>query len=1052
MNSTDQISHTARVSRRRMLVLGGIAAGTGLLAAARGAWADTPTPTPLEPGLATLSTPTPAPGLATLTTPAAVATPAALATVAPRPTPTDVLAEAARLGVDASRMTLPQQYPTWKDSDGWNQPRQYKTIQLADIDGDGQAELLGRGANGIQVYHWNKTTHLWDALALEGPLTDKQGWDQEQYYLTIRLGDIDGDKQAELVTRDSTGFETYHWNKAAGGWDTPSYTTYTNNGDWDQPQYYATIQLADIDGDGKLELLGRGPDGLHFWSWDGSTWVEVEAANGSSYFVGWDKQSQYSTIQCADFDGDGQAEVIGRGPGSSGLTAVRWNKQTSEWDLIEPPAGQLAGWNDPQYFTTIQFVDIDGDGQATLVGRGSGGIEFWSWAGSPNNANGFFDRVYGEGTQAPLILDYFSDTNNWDQPQNYSTIQFADVNRDGKAELIARGPDGLVAWSVDSWSENFGVPTGAWSQMAGPAGIMTDGWDAPQSYLTIQAADVDGDGAFEIVGRGSDGIQTWKWGSSGASDVGPRLAADAGGVTMAGMMAATGQQATSGPTPTPINPPLAGVTPVATATNPPPARLTPVATSTNPPPATLTPIPTSTNPPPAVLTPVATATNPSLAALTPAPPAATATPTGSDRTGPPVPLVAPPPVIGFRDSATNGFYQPAVPGFPDYSTIPGQLLSYQRISQYLLVQLPAPLQWPPDSTWPSVDPAEPQCDIRGQYNNTLLTPQWPNFAKAVAGLEGKTPPAGVSASDFETVRQQLYTELIYVNNVNIWFDKIGKFLNDLFAEDKMSVHIVAGYLELSTASDTEVILNWLSLAAYALSDLVALAASIVDNTEAEIIGEVVSLTATAFAMGATATGSDTLAVQVLHLETQLLHSHSQALSNNAAIQTAYLQHWPLLQKLGEPIENLTLEWPAGFAERLARQGRRGYELWLWQTLTPAAGWYVDGHYDKPDEKYTYHYTNAKHCPDGDWLFMQHDTWTDPPSASMDLVFGTPTTGPDGDPSGPLGASFEDAVLSRNGWNLAPYTESECSLPSVQERLEEMLLRHRRANPAPRPQP
>src|SRR5262249_32926912 len=157
-------------------------------------------------------------------------------------------------------------------------------------------------------------------------------------------------------------------------------------------------------------------------------------------------------------------------------------------------------------------VDIVGHGQATLVGRASSGLEFWVWAGSPYNSNAWFDPVYGDGTNEPLILDYFNDANGWDKPENYSTIQFADINRDGKAELIARGPDGLIAWFADSWSENFGVQTGAWSQMASSAGIMTDaaGWDAPQSYLTIQAADVDGDGAFEIVGRGSDGIQTWK--------------------------------------------------------------------------------------------------------------------------------------------------------------------------------------------------------------------------------------------------------------------------------------------------------------------------------------------------------------------------------------------------------------------------------------------------------------------------------------------------------------------------------------------------------------
>jgi FG-GAP-like repeat len=838
-------------------------------------------------------------------------TPAAVATVAPQPAPTELLAGAAAPGVDVDRMALPQQYPTWKDSDGWNQPQYYKTIQLADIDKDGQAELIGRGANGIQVYHWNTATQLWDALALEGPLTDDQGWDQEQYYLTIQLADIDNDGYAELFTRDSTGFETRRWNKDKVCWDPPAYTTFANNSAWDQPQYYATLQLADVDGDKKLELVGCGPDGLHLWRWDGNTWVESEAANGSSCFVGWDKQSQYSTIQCADFDGDGQAEVIGRGP--SGLSAVRWNKQTSEWDLIEPPADQLAGWTDPQYFTTIQFADIGGT--VTLVGRGINGLEFWSWAGSSQNANDWFyqDPVGGP----PLVLDYFSDTKGWDKPQNYSTIQFADIDNDGKAELIARGPDGLMAWSA-----------GSWAQLAGPAGIMTDagGWDAPQSYLTIQAADIDGDGAFEIVGRGSDGIQTWKWGASAPTE------------------------------------------------------------------ANGTPAPTA--------------------------------------------LATPSRLIGFRTAASNGFYQPAVPGFPDYSKSPGQLMAYQCISEYLLGR---------GSAWPPPVPTDPlKQDIRRQYTNTLLASDWGTFASELVNIKGKTLP-GVTDSDFETVRQQLHTELRYVDDAYAWFGNIEMFLTELFDEDKMSVDIVAGYLELSPTSDASVILEYLSLATEALAALAGLF-----EVMPELVAQLATVASSAFAIGSAASGGDaTLQTRVVDLQQQLLHNRDLALTSNGLIQTAYLQHWPLLQKLGEPIESLRLQWPPALTERMATQGRRGYELSLWKTLAPAAGWYVDGHWDEPNEKYKFHYTDASRCPDGDWLFMQCGYWTDPDPARMDRLFAPPTTGPAGDPSGPLGASFEDAVLSRNGWNLTAYTEHGCSLPSAQERLGQMLLRHRRGNPAPR---
>lgn len=53
--------------------------------------------------------------------------------------------------------------PAWSDFSGWDQPRYYATIQLADIDGDGRAELLGRGPGGILVNHFDTATQAWIA-------------------------------------------------------------------------------------------------------------------------------------------------------------------------------------------------------------------------------------------------------------------------------------------------------------------------------------------------------------------------------------------------------------------------------------------------------------------------------------------------------------------------------------------------------------------------------------------------------------------------------------------------------------------------------------------------------------------------------------------------------------------------------------------------------------------------------------------------------------------------------------------------------------------------
>jgi hypothetical protein len=40
--------------------------------------------------------------------------------------------------------------PAWGDAGGWTDPSQYATIQLADVDGDGRDELLGRSDAGLR--------------------------------------------------------------------------------------------------------------------------------------------------------------------------------------------------------------------------------------------------------------------------------------------------------------------------------------------------------------------------------------------------------------------------------------------------------------------------------------------------------------------------------------------------------------------------------------------------------------------------------------------------------------------------------------------------------------------------------------------------------------------------------------------------------------------------------------------------------------------------------------------------------------------------------------
>jgi len=70
----------------------------------------------------------------------------------------------------------------WSDLLRWDQPQYYSTIQLADVDGDGQAELIARSSVGILVNHFDPTLGQWmpirydDSTGFWFPIRDGPEW------------------------------------------------------------------------------------------------------------------------------------------------------------------------------------------------------------------------------------------------------------------------------------------------------------------------------------------------------------------------------------------------------------------------------------------------------------------------------------------------------------------------------------------------------------------------------------------------------------------------------------------------------------------------------------------------------------------------------------------------------------------------------------------------------------------------------------------------------------------------------------------------------------
>jgi hypothetical protein len=349
-----------------------------------------------------------------------------------------------------------------------------------DINGDGKSDICGRSAAGIVC---EVATKDGTPAQIDGPAwSDASGWDNPQYYWTIQLADIDGDGKGDLCARDAQGIVCEMSTGDAFGAEIRG-PKWSDDVGWANVQYYSTIQFADVDGDGKADVCARGAAGITCEISNGAGFATTVTGPAWSDASGWNAPQYYSTIQFVDIDGDGKADVCGRS--AAGVVCELSDGKSFPKEIKGPAWSDAEGWAKPEYASTIRFADIDGDGKLDVCGRAAAGVVCYRFDGT-----GFTQQVNG-----PL----WSDAEGWNASQFYTTIQFADIDGNGKADICARSAAGIVC----ELSNGTGFPT----EIAGPAWSSAGGWDDPQYDSTIGFADIDDDGKDDVCARGWAGMQ-----------------------------------------------------------------------------------------------------------------------------------------------------------------------------------------------------------------------------------------------------------------------------------------------------------------------------------------------------------------------------------------------------------------------------------------------------------------------------------------------------------------------------------------------------------------
>jgi hypothetical protein len=188
-----------------------------------------------------------------------------------------------------------------------------------------------------------------------------------------------------------------------------------------------------------------------------------------------------------DLDGDGYPEVCGLGP--EGVECAR-NDGAGRFEPVRvgPPLASGSGWGDPANASTLRFGDVDGDGRADLCVRANGGVLCYLYDGEP-----FARRIEG-----PAL----SDDTGWGALRHGATMHLADVNGDGLDDLCARAAAGHRCWP--STGDGFADP------LPLDALANDDGFESPDTWGTIRAGDIDGDGRDDLCARTPAGMRCWR--------------------------------------------------------------------------------------------------------------------------------------------------------------------------------------------------------------------------------------------------------------------------------------------------------------------------------------------------------------------------------------------------------------------------------------------------------------------------------------------------------------------------------------------------------------
>jgi hypothetical protein len=199
---------------------------------------------------------------------------------------------------------------------GWSSDDTYPR-EVADVNGDGMADIVGFGQSGVWVsLATGQGNFAQPTFELSAFGVTAGGWSSDDTY-PRKVADVNGDGMADIVGFGNAGV---YVSLATGGgsFAAPIFalSSFGAAGGWTSENLYPR-EVADVNADGRADIVGFGGTGIYVALANADGTFDLPTADLNAFGAGpsagaWASEDQYPRL-LADVNADGRTDIAGFG-------------------------------------------------------------------------------------------------------------------------------------------------------------------------------------------------------------------------------------------------------------------------------------------------------------------------------------------------------------------------------------------------------------------------------------------------------------------------------------------------------------------------------------------------------------------------------------------------------------------------------------------------------------------------------------------------------------------------------------------------------------------